>query len=114
MIDEATLRRPVGGTAVMRAQIEHLLEISRLRHVNIQVLSFRAGGHAAGGGPIMLLRFAGDQLPDVVYLEQLTNAVYPSSPADPACYRDIINQLATEADPPIASTVLLNQIRSEL
>ena len=47
LIDEATLRRPVGGTAVMRAQIEHLLEISQLPHVNIQVLPFRAGGHAA-------------------------------------------------------------------
>jgi transcriptional regulator with XRE-family HTH domain len=114
VIDEATLRRPVGGTAVMRAQIEHLLEITQLRHVNIQVLPFRAGGHAAGGGPVTLLRFAGDQLPDVVYLEQLTSAVYPSSPADLAYYWNMLNQLATEADPPIASTMILNQIRKEL
>jgi transcriptional regulator with XRE-family HTH domain len=114
VIDEAALRRPVGGTAVMRAQIEHLLEISRLRHVNIQVLPFRAGGHAAGGGPVTLLRFAGDQLPDVVYLEQLTSAIYPSSTTDLAYYWDMLNQLATEADPPIASIMILDQIRREL
>jgi transcriptional regulator with XRE-family HTH domain len=114
MIDEAALRRPVGNTAVMRAQIEHLLEISQLRHVNIQVLPFRAGGHAAGGGPVTLLRFAGDQLPDVVYLEQLASAVYPSSAAELAYYWDILNQLATKADPPIASAMILAQIRKEL
>ena len=107
------LRRPVGGAAVMRAQIGHLLEISELRHVNIQVLPFRAGGHAAGGGPVILLRFAGDQLPDVVYLEQLTSAVYPSKPSELASYWDMLNQLATQADPPIASTMILNQIRKE-
>ena len=114
VIDEAVLRRPVGGSAVMRAQVEHLLEISRLRHVNIQVLPFRAGGHAAGGGPVILLRFAGDQLPDVVYLEQLKSAIYPSGTADLTYYWDMLNQLATQADPPIASTMILDQIRREL
>jgi transcriptional regulator with XRE-family HTH domain len=114
VIDEAALRRPVGGTAVMRAQLEHLLEISQLRHVNLQVLPFRAGGHAAGGGSVTLLRFAGDQLPDVVYLEQLTSAIYPSSPSDLAYYWDMLNQLATDADPPIASIMILDQIRREL
>jgi Domain of unknown function (DUF5753) len=114
VIDEATLRRPVGGTAVMRAQIEHLLELSQLRHVNIQVLPFRVGGHPAGSGPVTLLRFAGDQLPDMVYLEQLTSAVYPASTTDLAYYREILNRLATKADPPIASTMFLDQIRREL
>jgi hypothetical protein len=96
----------------MRAQIEHLLEMSKLRHVNIQVLPFRAGGHAVGG-PIILLRFAGDQLPDVVYLEQLRSAIYPSSACDLAHYWDLLNKLATEADPPIASSMLLEQIRKD-
>jgi transcriptional regulator with XRE-family HTH domain len=113
VIDEAALRRPVGGTQVIRAQIEHLLEISQLHHVNIQVLPFRAGGHVVGGS-VVLLRFAGEQLPDVVYLEQLTSASYPSSPSDLACYWNTLNQLATEADPPIASAMILHQIRKEL
>lgn len=113
VIDEATLRRPVGGTAVMRAQLGHLLEIGELRHVKIQVLPFRAGGHACCG-PVTLLRFAADLLPDMVYLEQLTSAVYPSSPSDLTDYWNMLNHLATEADPPIASTMILNQIRKEL
>jgi transcriptional regulator with XRE-family HTH domain len=114
VIDEAALRRPVGGAAVMRAQVEHLLEMTQLRHVNVQVLPFRAGGHPAGGGPVLLLRLAGDQLPDVVYLEQLNSAVYPTSPSDLAYYRDVLNRLATKADPPIASTTILDQIRKDL
>ena len=85
----------------------------QLRHVNIQVLPFRVVGHAVGG-PVILLRFAGDQLPDVVYLEQLTSAIYPSSPADLTYYWNLLNQLATEADPPIASSMILDQIRREL
>jgi len=114
VIDEAALRRPVGGTTVMRAQLEHLLEISKLRHVNLQMLPFRSGGHPVGGGPVVLLRFAGEQLPDVVYLEQLTGAIYPSSPSDLASYWNMLNQLTTEADPPIGTTMILNQIRKEL
>jgi hypothetical protein len=114
VIDEAALRRPVGGPAVMRAQLGHLIEMTMLRHVNIQILPFRAGGHAAIGGPVVLLRFPGDRLPDVVYLEQPTSAVYPSRPAELAYYWDMLNHLATEADPPIASTLTLDQMRREL
>jgi transcriptional regulator with XRE-family HTH domain len=114
VIDEGALRRLIGGTAVMRAQLGHLIDITRLGHVNIQVLPFRVGGHAACGGPVELLRFAGDRLPDVVCLEYFGGAVYPSRPADLACYWDILNQLATRADPPIASTLALEQLRREL
>lgn len=114
VIDEGALRRPVGGTAVMRTQLGHLIDITRLGRVNIQVLPFRVGGHAACGGPVVLLRFAGDQLPDVVCLEYLIGAVYPSRSAELACYWDILNQLATQADPPIASTLALEQLRRDL
>jgi transcriptional regulator with XRE-family HTH domain len=114
VIDEGALRRLIGGPAVMRAQLGHLIDITRLGHVNIQVLPFRAGGHAACGGPVELLRFAGDQLPDVVCLEHFAGAVYPSRPTELACYWDILNQLATQADPPIASTLTIEQMRREL
>jgi transcriptional regulator with XRE-family HTH domain len=114
VIDEGALRRPIGSPAVMRDQLGHLIDITRLGHVNIQVLPFRASGHAACGGPVVLLRFAGNQLPDVVCLEYLMGAVYPSRPTELACYWDILNQLATQADPPIASTLTLEQIRRDL
>ena len=114
VIDEGALRRLFGGPAVMRAQLGHLIDITRLGHVNIQVLPFRAGGHAACRGPVELLRFAGDQLPDVVCLEYFAGAVYPSRPTKLACYWDVLNQLATQADPPIASTLTIEQMRREL
>lgn len=114
VIDEGALRRLVGGPAVMCAQLGHLIDITRLGHVNIQVLPFRAGGHAACGGPVELLRFAGDQLPDVVCLKYFAGAVYPSRPAELVYYWDILNQLATQADPPIASTLTIEQLRRNL
>jgi transcriptional regulator with XRE-family HTH domain len=114
VIDESALRRPVGGPAMMRAQLDHLIDIARLGHVNIQVLPFRAGGHAACGTPVVLLRFAGDKLPDIVCVEYFTGAVYPSRPADLTRYWDLLNQFATQADPPIASTLILEQLRREL
>ena len=91
----------------MHAQIGHLLEI-------IQVLPFRGGGHAAGGGSVIMLRFTGGPdprrgLPRIAHQRQL-----PVQPADLAYYWNMLNQLATEADPPIASTMILNQIRREL
>jgi Domain of unknown function (DUF5753) len=114
VIDEGALRRLIGGPAVMRAQLGHLIDITRLGHVNIQLLPFRAGGHAACGAPVELLRFAGEQLPDVVCLKYFAGAVYPSRPTELARYWDILNQLATQADPPIASTLSIEQMRWEL
>ena len=61
----------------MRAQLKHLIDMSPSgRTSRIQVIPFKAGGHAAAGGPFSILRFAEYDLPDVVYLEQLTSALY--------------------------------------
>ncbi len=51
VIDEAALRRPIGGTSVARAQLRHLIEMARLSHVNIQVAPLRAGSRAVSDGP---------------------------------------------------------------
>jgi hypothetical protein len=112
MIDEAALRRPIGGRAAMRAQVEHLVTMSRHSHITIQVMPFSAGGHAAAGGPVTLLRFPEGLLPDVVYLEQLGSAVYLSKPADTLHYWNVLNSLATEAQPPERSTETLRRLPS--
>ena len=109
VIDEAALRRPIGGRAVMRAQVEHLVRMSRRRHVTIQVMPFSAGGHAAAGDPVTLLRFPEGLLPDVVYTEQLDSAVYLSKAADTLHYWNVLNSLATEAQPPEQSTETLRR-----
>src|SRR6266566_1202594 len=64
VVDEGALRRPVGGPRVMRAQIERLIEASRLPSVVLQILPFGAGAHPAMGGAFSILRFADDDLPD--------------------------------------------------
>jgi transcriptional regulator with XRE-family HTH domain len=116
VIDETALRRPVGGAATMRAQIQHLIDIAENAesgHVTIQVMPFRLGGHAAAGGPITFLRFAQDGLPDFVYLEQLDSALSTTRPVDSAHYRSVLNRLATEAEPPASSRTILCRILAE-
>ena len=114
VIDEAALRRPIGGRQVMRAQLEHLLEATALPHVTIQVVPFRRGGHAAAGGSFTILRFAAPDLPDVVYLEQLTSALYLEERRDVDHYMEVMNRLSAEAHTPVATTRFLQEILKEL
>ncbi|GLW53722.1 helix-turn-helix domain-containing protein [Kitasatospora phosalacinea] len=68
LIDEAAIRRPIGGSAVMAGQLRHLTELIRSRVVVVQVLEQRSGAHAALEGALTLMSFA-DGSPDVAYIE---------------------------------------------
>jgi uncharacterized protein DUF5753 len=111
VIDEAALRRPFGGAQVMRDQLEHILEMSELPNVTVQVLPFSAGSHAAAGGPFTLLRFAEADLPDVVYLEQLNSAVYVDKRSDVEDYLGVIEQVSVQAMPPAESRTAIRAMR---
>lgn len=110
VIDEAALHRAIGGAETMRDQIRHLIEMGRRQNISVQVLPFAAGGHAAEGGPMTLLRFAEPGLPDVVYLEQLTGALYPDRQADLVRYRDVLDRLGVQAEAPGPSLALLRSV----
>ena len=110
VIDETALRRPIGGRAVMLAQVDHLIRMSRHAHITIQVMPFSAGGHAAVGGPMIQLRFPEGLLPDLVYQEQLDSAIYLNKPAETVRYWDILNTVATEALPPGQSVDMLRRL----
>jgi transcriptional regulator with XRE-family HTH domain len=97
VIDEAALRRPIGGTAVMRTQLGRLAEAAKLPNVTLQVVPFDRGGHAAASGSFSMLRFAERDLPDVVYVEQLTSAVYLDQRIDVEHYLEVVDQLSGEA-----------------
>jgi hypothetical protein len=114
VIDEGALRRPVGGAAVMRAQLKRLVEVAELRHVTIQVVPFSRGGHAAAGGSFTVLRFGEPDVPDVVYLEQLTSALYLDKREDVDHYMEVMNQLSTEALTPALTTHFLTEIIREI
>lgn len=100
VIDEAALHRPIGGTEVMSGQIQHLLDIAELPHVTVQVLPYAAGGHAAAGGPFIILRYPEHEVPDLVYLEQLTSALYLDKRRDVEHYLAIADRLAVQAETP--------------
>lgn len=113
VIDEAALRRPVGGISTMRAQLRHLIEMCRLPQVTIQILPFLAGGHAAECGPVTILRLPGNHLPDMVYLAQLTTALYPDKPTDIERYWDVLNRLVVEAESADETPTILHRILRE-
>ena len=110
VMDEAVLRRPVGGRAVMRAQLEYLAEVARLAQVTIQVVPFARGGHAAAGGSFTLLRFAEQELPDIVYIEQLTSALYLDDREDVDHYMEVMTELSNQALTPARTTGYLTEI----
>jgi transcriptional regulator with XRE-family HTH domain len=114
VMDESVLRRPVGGRAVMRAQLDRLTEMTRLPQVTIQVIPFGGGGHAAAGGSFTLLRFAEPELPDVVYIEQLTSALYLDDRQDIDHYLEVMNDLSTEALTPDRTTQFIAEITREI
>ncbi|EST39480.1 hypothetical protein N566_01645 [Streptomycetaceae bacterium MP113-05] len=114
VVDEAVLRRPLGSRAVMRDQLDHLAVMAQRPHITVQLLPFAAGGHPALCGPVTMLRLPGGQLPDMVYLEQLTSAVYPDRPADVHHYWDVLNRLVIQAERSHRTPELLRTIRDEL
>ncbi|MEU1426939.1 helix-turn-helix transcriptional regulator [Nocardia sp. NPDC005746] len=114
VLDEAVLHRPVGGPGVLRGQIEYLIEISKRPNVTIQFLPYGAGGHAAAGSSFTMLRFAEAELPDIVYLEQLTSALYLDRREDLELYRQVMDQLSVQAEPPERSRKELAKIAEKL
>jgi hypothetical protein len=103
VIDESALRRPLGGREVMREQLTNLIKLAERPQVTLQVMPFDRGGHSAAGGSFSILRFAEPDLPDVVYIEQLTGALYLDRPVEIDHYREVMNSLSAEAETPADS-----------
>lgn len=114
VVDESVLRRPVGGNAVLRKQIEYLIEMAKRPNIIIQVLPYSAGGHAAAGGSYSILRFAEAELPDIVYVEQLTSALYLDKRSDLQQYLSVMDSLSVQAEPPVATRKFLADVAADL
>ena len=108
VLDEAALRRPVGRPDVMRGQLRHLLDMGARSNVSLQIIPLARGAHAAAGGPFSILRFGEPDLPDVVYLEQLTSALYLDKREAVDHYLAVMERLCVEALPTPASLEMLN------
>ncbi len=113
ILDEATVRRPLGGPGVMRDQLNRLIEVAELPHVTIQVMPFGRGAHAGSGGSFTILSFAEADLPDVVYVEQLTSALYLDRRDDVDHYMEVIDRLGANALTSAATARFLMDITRE-
>ncbi|WP_242608807.1 DUF5753 domain-containing protein [Actinomadura formosensis] len=100
VLDEQALWRPIGGAETMRGQIRHIIELCGRPNVTVQIAPFGICGRAAGDGPLTLIRFPQQGLPDMVYLERANGAVYPGRRAEIEWHWHVFNTLVTEAAPP--------------
>ncbi|KAA6218300.1 helix-turn-helix transcriptional regulator [Streptomyces filamentosus] len=107
VLDEAALRRPYGDRSVMRGQLKHLIEVSEQPGVTLQVMPFSFGGHAGESGAFTMLSFPESDLSDVVYLEQLTGALYLDKREEVAQYAAAMEKLAKDSPDPAESRDLL-------
>ncbi|MEU5595511.1 helix-turn-helix transcriptional regulator [Streptomyces sp. NPDC020298] len=107
VLDEAALRRPYGDREVMRGQLQHLIEISERPNVRLQIMPFGFGGHSGESGAFTILSFPESDLSDVVYLEQLTSALYLDKREDVAQYEQALKELQQDSPGPDESRDLL-------
>jgi transcriptional regulator with XRE-family HTH domain len=115
VMDETVLRWPVGGSEVMREQVDHLIEVNRLPNVTLQIMPFSNGPHPAmRAGAFHLFRFRAPELPDIVYLSGLVGAVYLDKSDDVVVYREALDRLGAQSAPARKTEALLGALRKEL
>jgi Domain of unknown function (DUF5753)/Helix-turn-helix domain len=113
VVDEAALWR-LDGRSAMQEQIRHLIEMADLANVTLQVIPLYSGAHAAVGGPFSILRFSEPDLPDIVYLEQLTSALYLDKEQDVQHYLMVMDRLCVQAKPPAETIRFLSSTLKEI
>ena len=114
VLDEAVVRRQVGGPSVMAEQLGHLTEVARLPNVTLQVLPFTSGEHAGMDGEFTILHYRESSDPDVAYIENTGNDVYLENPEVTRRYNKIFDHLRAAAQNPGESIRTLGTIQSQL
>ncbi len=113
VIDESVLYRPIGGVAVLRAQLEHLLAITKQKHITLQVLPYSLSGYAAETS-FATLRFDEPELPDIVYIEHGGGALYLDRSKELELYGRMFDQLTVDAHSPDRTRKVLTKRLAEL
>ncbi|MFI6346075.1 helix-turn-helix domain-containing protein [Streptomyces sp. NPDC050560] len=115
VMDETVLRWPVGGPKVMRAQLDHLMEVSSGPRVRLQVMPFAGGPHPGmRAGSFHLFRFEARELPEIVYLGGLVGSVYLDQQSDVVVYRETLDRIGAQSVPATRTRNVLGAIRKEL
>jgi transcriptional regulator with XRE-family HTH domain len=110
VLDEAALRREVGGCRVMREQLRQLVETAQLPHVRLQVLPFSVGGYAGLTGPFVIFSFPTTSDLDVVVLDHLTSSLYLERKEDLEVYSAAFQTMQRRALSPADSLDLIARI----
>ena len=114
VLNEAVIRRVVGGAEVMRTQLNHIADMAVLPHVNVQVLPFAAGVHPAMDGSFRILGFPEPGDPDVVYLENQAGSLYLEEAAEIDRYARMFSHLIAKALDPEESRRMIARIAADL
>jgi len=113
VLNEAVIRRQVGGKAVMRTQLERLVEASRLPNVTLQVVPFNAGAHPAMDGSFNILGFPEPSDPNIVYIEYHTGALYIEREQEVERYQAAFDHLRATAHGMDASRTMMERAAEE-
>jgi hypothetical protein len=98
----------------MKAQLLHLIDMCEHPNVTLQILPFSAGAHRAMGGPFTVLRYTEPYLRDVVYMEQLTSALYLDKPTEVDAYLNVIEEVCLQAEPSARTPAFIEQVFWEM
>ncbi|MFE2886987.1 helix-turn-helix domain-containing protein [Streptomyces sp. NPDC059272] len=110
VLDEAVLHRTYGDRGTMRDQLRLLIELSENPNILLQIMPFSFGGHTGESGAFTILSFLEYDLPDVVYVEQLTSALYLDRREDVAQYGQALKELQRDSLGPDGSRDLLHEV----
>lgn len=114
IVDEAALRRPMGGRDVLAGQVKRLMEAVSEPNITLQVMPFKYGGHGAEGGAFTIMRFPEADLPDMVYMEYLTGAHYIDKPEEVEVYAAVMERLSVAGTSPEKTRDILADVLKEL
>jgi transcriptional regulator with XRE-family HTH domain len=113
VLNEGALRRQVGGSATMKEQLRHLIEVSRSHKVVLQVLTYAGGAHPAMDGAFEILRFPDPADPGIVYVQYRRGSIYLEDSSDVEAYAELFDHLRARALGPDESRALIEQLLAE-
>jgi transcriptional regulator with XRE-family HTH domain len=114
VLDEAALRRLIGGSEIMQAQLQRLCEVAEAPHVNLQVIPFGAGAHAGLDGSFNIIGFPNQADPEVIFIETATSDLYLEDAAAIRRYHQLFDHVRAQALDPTKSAELLAKVAEEV